>query len=145
MPLQICRIENIVGKNKDTAMRVKWFYRPEETCSGRRVCSSRHSIKSTPHWLSFGVHGGLLELQAFHGCQEVMASDHIETHLQPIASIVSKCNIFTLEQYMVSYICFSKFKRTQHLIDQMRCMVACQQTTWANSLQHLSCLFPYEC
>lgn len=69
----ICRIENIVGKGRDVAMRVKWFYRPEETCSGRR---------------------------AFHSTHEVMASDHVETHLQPAASIVSKCRIHTLEQYM---------------------------------------------
>lgn len=40
MLLQICRIDNIVGKGRDAAMRVKWFYRPEETCSGRRVCSA---------------------------------------------------------------------------------------------------------
>ncbi len=30
-----------------------------------------------------------------------MASDHVEIHLQPAASIVSKCKIHTLEQYMV--------------------------------------------
>lgn len=69
----ICKIENIVVKGKDAAMRVKWFYRPEETCSGRR---------------------------AFHSLQEVMASDHVELLLQPAASIVSKCKIHSLEQYM---------------------------------------------
>jgi hypothetical protein len=36
------------------------------------------------------------------GLQEVMASDHVEIHLQPAASIVSKCKIHTLEQYMVN-------------------------------------------
>ncbi len=41
-------------------------------------------------------------LQAFHSAQEVMASDHVEIHLQPAASIVSKCKIHTLEQYMVN-------------------------------------------
>ena len=42
--------------------------------------------------------------QAFHSEHEVMASDHVETHLQPAASIVSKCRIHTLEQYMVSSV-----------------------------------------
>jgi len=37
MPVQICKIEKVVVKGKDAAMQVKWFYRPEETCSGRRV------------------------------------------------------------------------------------------------------------
>ncbi|KAA6426546.1 MAG: DNA binding [Trebouxia sp. A1-2] len=69
----ICKIEKVVVKGKDAAMQVKWFYRPEETCSGRR---------------------------AFHSAQEVMASDHVEIHLQPAASIVSKCKIHTLEHYM---------------------------------------------
>ena len=35
--VQICKIEQIVAKGKDVGMRVKWYYRPEETCSGRRV------------------------------------------------------------------------------------------------------------
>lgn len=39
--------------------------------------------------------------QAFHSAQEVMASDHVESLLQPPASIVSKCSIHTLEEYMV--------------------------------------------
>ena len=42
-----------------------------------------------------------LGMQAFHSAQEVMASDHVEIHLQPAGSIVSKCKIHTLEQYMV--------------------------------------------
>ena len=41
-----------------------------------------------------------MDLQAFHSAQEVMASDHVEIHLQPAGSIVSKCKIHTLEQYM---------------------------------------------
>ena len=48
----------------------------------------------------------ILPLQAFHSAQEVMASDHVEIHLQPAASIVSKCKIHTLEQYMVSFKAF---------------------------------------
>lgn len=43
-------------------------------------------------------------LKAFHSTHEVMASDHVETHLQPAASIVSKCRIHTLEQYMVGHV-----------------------------------------
>lgn len=44
--MQICRIEQIVAKGKDVRMRVKWYYRPEETCSGRRVSWKCHYIAS---------------------------------------------------------------------------------------------------
>ena len=100
--LQICKIENIVGKGRDAAMRVKWYYRPEETCSGRRVCPQstfNHFICKSSNC---GFNSAVNDFQAFHGANEVMASDHVETHLQPAASIVSKCKIHTLEQYMVS-------------------------------------------
>lgn len=43
-------------------------------------------------------------MQAFHSAQEVMASDHVESLLQPPGSIVSKCRIHTLEEYMVSSV-----------------------------------------
>ena len=100
--LQICRIENIVGKGRDAAMRVKWFYRPEETCSGRRV---RLPSRCNQSPCSCGFKSAVCDSQAFHSENEVMASDHVETHLQPAASIVSKCRIHTLEQYMVSSGC----------------------------------------
>lgn len=51
---------------------------------------------------SCGSKYAVYDSQAFHSKHEVMASDHVETHLQPAASIVSKCRIHTLEQYMVS-------------------------------------------
>ena len=72
----------------------------------------------------------MLELQAFHGRQEVMASDHVETHLQPIASIMSKCNIHTLEQYMVSHVMswLSRSQTEPALMSQLRCLVACKLT-----------------
>ena len=100
--LQICRIENIVGKGKDAAMRVKWYYRPEETCSGRRVNTVFKCSHSRCSCFSCGSKYVVCDAQAFHSEHEVMASDHVETHLQPAASIVSKCRIHTLEQYMVS-------------------------------------------
>lgn len=43
-------------------------------------------------------------MQAFHSAHEVMASDHVEALLQPPASIVSKCRIHTLEEYMVCHV-----------------------------------------
>ena len=56
--------------------------------------------------MTLGSYSALFALKAFHSTHEVMASDHIETHLQPAASIVSKCSIHTLEQYMVRHVAF---------------------------------------
>lgn len=99
--VQICKIENIVVKGKDAAMRVKWFYRPEETCSGRRVGISVFKIPYVICCSTLFSHCYQAKVQAFHSLQEVMASDHVELLLQPAASIVSKCKIHSLEQYMV--------------------------------------------
>ena len=107
--LQICKIEQIVPKGKDVGMRVKWYYRPEETCSGRRVCTepslsmapANHLQSDRQLLLETFNDSGVDSAQAFHSAQEVMASDHVESLLQPPASIVSKCSIHTLEEYMV--------------------------------------------
>lgn len=68
----IGRIRNVTSKSSSDNVRVQiaWFYRPEETKSGR---------------------------QAFHGEKEVFQSDHLDwCHKN---AVIGKCRVFTLEGY----------------------------------------------
>ncbi|KAF8405298.1 hypothetical protein HHK36_010200 [Tetracentron sinense] len=70
-PPYVAKVENIESDGKGTVkVRVRWYYRPEESIGGRRQ---------------------------FHGAKEVFLSDHYD--LQSADTIEGKCTVHTFKSY----------------------------------------------
>lgn len=70
-PPYVARIEKIEADNRGNAkVRVRWYYRPEESIGGRRQ---------------------------FHGAKELFLSDHYD--VQSAHTIEGKCTVYSFKSY----------------------------------------------
>ena len=70
-PPYVAKIEKIEADNRNnTKVRVRWYYRPEESMGGRRQ---------------------------FHGAKELFLSDHYD--MQSADTIEGKCTVHTFKNY----------------------------------------------
>ena len=69
IPSYVAMIEGIEADSRD--VRIRWYYWPEETKSGRRH---------------------------FHGSKELFLSDHLD--VQSVDTIEGKCTVHSFENYM---------------------------------------------